>query len=30
VAWATQTRIDKTEAAQVVAQKLADQISRIF
>ena len=30
VAWATQTRIDKTEAAQVVAQKLADQISAIF
>lgn len=30
VAGATQTRIDKTEAAQVVAQKLADQISAIF
>ena len=30
VAWATQTRINKNEAAQVVAAKLADQISGIF
>ncbi len=30
VVWAKQTRIDGTEAAQVVAQKLSDQISAIF
>jgi hypothetical protein len=30
VVWAKQTRIDGTEAAQAVAQKLADQISAIF
>ena len=30
VAWAKQTRINKVEAAQAVAQKLAEQIGGLF